>query len=247
MSKYCFKIIIEYDGSEFCGWQIQPAKRSVQQVIINAIKKFTREDIKLEGAGRTDAGVHAIGQVGLFCLDKLYNIEEILYRLNRLLPDDIAIKKVTRVPPGFDPRRMATQRVYRYYITETPQPLIRNRCHEIHRKLDIHRLNKSARLFPGRHDFTSFCKQKSLKDDNHCRIVESRWFRHGGLLIYEVKADRFLHHMVRRLVGAMLAYENLKINLTQLKAFLNNTSNVKYSVPANGLVLINVSYRRERR
>ncbi len=245
MSKYCYKLIIEYDGGGFCGWQIQPGKRSVQQVIIDAIFRFTREKVKLEGAGRTDAGVHAIGQVGAFKLEKPQKTEQIFYRLNRLLPDDVAVKKVTRVLPEFDPRRLAIERTYRYYITETPQPLIRNRAHYSHRRLDMDKLNKAAGVFPGRHDYSSFCKQKSLKQDNHCKIIRSAWFRHSGMLIYEVKADRFLHHMVRRLVGAMLAYEDSKINLTQLKAFLNNSSNVKYSAPANGLVLVNVRYRRE--
>jgi tRNA pseudouridine38-40 synthase len=153
----------------------------------------------------------------------------------------------SRTSPDFDPRRLAVERTYRYYITETPRPLIRNSCYEIHRGLAIDKLNRAARLFKGRHDFSGFCKRKSLKEDNHCRVIQSRWFRYSGLLVYEVKADRFLHHMVRRMVGTMLAHEDSKINLTQLKAFLNNEINAKFSVPAQGLVLVNVKYRREKR
>ena len=247
MSKYCYKLIIEYDGTAFHGWQIQPGRRTVQQTIIDAIKTFTRETVKLEGSGRTDAGVHAIGQVGAFCCEHKYDCDDLRYRLNCLLPDDIAIRKISSAKPGFDPRRMASSRTYRYYICESRQPLNRNICHEVYNRLDIDRLNKAANILMGYHDYSAFCKRKSLKDDNHCRIAKSIWFRRNGLLTYEVKADRFLHHMVRRLVGAMLAYGNSKLNLTQLKAFLNNKANVKYSVPAKGLILINVTYRRDRK
>jgi tRNA pseudouridine38-40 synthase len=173
--------------------------------------------------------------------------EELYYRLNRILSDDIAVKQVSLTHSDFDPRREATSRLYRYFIAETPQALNRRQCCQLHRRLDIARLNKAAAVFKGRHDFSSFCRQKSLKDDNHCRVLKSRWYRYSGLLTYEVEADRFLHHMVRRLVGAMLAVEESRISLTQLKDYLNIKANVKYSVPALGLILIKVNYRRERK
>lgn len=246
MPRFCYKLLIEYDGTDFHGWQLQPGKRTVQREISRAIEAYSREKIKLEGAGRTDSGVHAVGQVASFCLGRNFEVDELRYRLNRILPDDIAIKKVSRTSGAFDPRRQAMRRTYRYYISESSRPLLRHMCFEVQSKLDILKLNRAAEVFLGRHDFTSFCKQKSLKGNNHCRIYLSKWFRYRGLLVYEVKADRFLHHMVRRMVGAMLAVESSKLNLTQLRAFVNNKSNVKYSVPAKGLVLLDVTYRREK-
>lgn len=246
MSRFYYKMVVEYDGTNFLGWQIQPRKRTVHAVLKDAIEKYTRQRVRLTGAGRTDAGVHAIGQVCSFDLNEKIPADELYYRLNRILPDDVGVKKIVNVSGGFDPRRDAIWRRYRYYISESPRPLARYHQYQHHRRLNIDILNKAARLFSGRHDFTSFCKRKSLKEDNHCRIFISRWFRYGGALIYEVRADRFLHHMVRRMVGSMLAVEGAKLNLTQIKAFLNNKGNVRFSIPACGLVLEEVRYRKDK-
>ncbi len=238
-------MIVEYDGSDFWGWQIQPNRRTVQGVLQETIAKYARQRIVLVAAGRTDAGVHATGQVCSFSLDEFIEPAELYYRINRILPDDICVGKIGRAPEGFDPRRHAHCRSYRYYIAESPKPLYRHMQYRFYRRLNIDILNKSARMFIGNHDFAAFCRRKSLKGDNRCRVFASRWFRYGGALVYEVNANRFLHHMVRRMVGAMLAVECSKINLTHIKAFLNNKENVRFNVPANGLVLTKVSYRRE--
>jgi len=246
MDRHYYKLIVEYDGTDFSGWQIQPGKRTVQEVLQNVIGLLTGEEIVVLGAGRTDTGVHALGQVASFWSEKYVKPSELHYRLNRILPDDIAIKKVVQASPGFDPRRHAFSRVYRYYIAESPQVLSRHTRYQSYRPLNMDILNKAARLLKGKHDFTAFCKRKSLKQDNHCQIFVSRWFRYGGALIYEVEANRFLHHMVRRLVGTMLAAENLKLGLTHIKAFLNNKCAARYNAPAKGLILIKVNYRREK-
>jgi tRNA pseudouridine38-40 synthase len=217
----------------------------VQDVLQKTIRTFTREEIKLQGAGRTDTGVHAIGQVASFATESYFTPDDLLYRLNRMLPDDIAISKINTVGLKFDPRRNAYSRTYRYLIAESPQPLYRHTRYHYGRRLNIYKLNRAASQFRGSHDFTSFCRKKSLKQDNRCEIYVSRWFRYNGALVYEVKANRFLHNMVRRLVGAMLAVERSKLTLTRLKSFLNNKESVRYSVPANGLILTKVSYRRE--
>ena len=246
MSRYYYKLTIEYDGTYFSGWQIQPEKRTVQDILQNTIRLLTREKAIVLGAGRTDTGVHAVGQVASFSSEKYIKPADLLYRLNRMLPDDIAVKKIVQTAKGFDPRRNASGRTYRYYIAESPQALSRHTRCRSYGSLNIYILNKAAALFLGEHDFTAFCKRKSLKQDNHCKVYVSRWFRYGGALLYEVKADRFLHHMVRRLVGTMLAVENSKLGLTHIKAFLNNKGGARYNVPAKGLILIKVNYRRER-
>ena len=239
-------MIVEYDGTSFSGWQIQPRRRTVQQELQAAISKYTREKVSVLGAGRTDAGVHAAGQVCSFKLENSHKPGDLLYRLNRILPADVKIKKVRRAAAGFDPRRGATSRTYRYYIAEGPAPLLRHVRYQLGRRLDLHLLNRAAALLKGEHDFTAFCRKKSLKPDNHCKIFLSHWFRYQGALIYEVKANRFLHHMVRRIVGGMLAVAQSKISLTQFKRFLNNKDEVRYSVPAAGLILTRVNYRKER-
>ena len=247
MPEYRYKILIEYDGTDYSGWQIQPGKRTVQGVIQRAISQYTREDVKLSGAGRTDSGVHAAGQVGSFATMKRFELKDLLYHLNAILPEDVAIKKISYTASDFDPRRNALSRTYRYYISELPSPLSRATHYHSRKKLDVIRLNKAAKLILGNNDFSAFCRQKSLKDDNHCRVTTSRWFRHGGSLIYEITANRFLHNMVRRLVGAMLAVESSKLNLTQFKAFLNNKGHVRFSAEAKGLVLMKIAYRKVKR
>jgi len=249
MKQFYYKMIVEYDGTEFSGWQIQPGKRTVQGELKNFIEIYTRQEIKLVGAGRTDSGVHAVGQVCSFSTNIDYPPEELHYRLNRMLPHDIAIRKLNRTYIGFDPRRRATMRDYRYYISENPKPLARHYSFRSYRVLNIQKLNRVARLYLGKHDFSLFCKAVSRKENNECIIFKSRWFRYDGLLIYEVAADRFLHHMVRRMVGLMLAYEKSKINLTQFEAFLNNRTKdeVRFSVPACGLVLNEVTFGKVKR
>ena len=249
MKQFCYKMIVEYDGTEFYGWQIQPGKRTVQGELQGFIEIYTRQEIKLLGSGRTDSGVHALGQVCSFTTNTDYPPEELLYRLNHMLPKDIGIRQISRTHLGFDPRRWATKRNYRYFISEMSRPLLRYYSYRFNRQLDITRLNRAARLYLGKHDFRLFCKAVSRKENNECNIIKSRWYRYGGLLIYEVDADRYLHHMVRRMVGLMLAYECAKINLTQIEAFLNNRINedVRYSAPACGLILNKVTFGKVRK
>jgi tRNA pseudouridine38-40 synthase len=249
MKQYWYKIIVEFDGTEYYGWQIQPGKQTVQGIIQDMIEVYARQEVKLFGSGRTDSGVHALGQVCCFALNTDFPPEELFYRLNQMLPKDIGIKKVSRTYPYFDPRREAISRTYRYYISESPQPLLRLYSYRYFRKMNIDRLNRSAKMFMGEHDFTMLCKASSRKDNNRCHVYQSRWFRYNGLLTYEVNANRFLHHMVRRMTGMMLAYECSKISLTQIEAFLNNSTeeNTRFNVPACGLVLIKVFFGRERR
>jgi len=247
MTRFYYKMIVEYDGTEFSGWQIQPNKRTVQGILQDAIASYTRLPIKLVGAGRTDAGVHAVGQVCGFSTEARFEVSELKYRLNRILPDDIAVVDTRRARQGFNPRRNAISRTYRYSIGEGRRPLSRHAEYQILRQLEIGKLNEAAALFIGQHDFTAFCRRKSLRKENYCEIYESRWFRYGGRAVYEIQANRFLHHMVRRVVGVMLAVEASKIDLTQIEEFLNNKAAVKYNVPAKGLVLTAVKYGRMKR
>jgi len=243
MSLYRYKMIVEYDGTNYAGWQIQPNLKTVQSEIQNMLKSFFREDIKLAGAGRTDSGVHAAGQVCSFTSSVKNDCDDIAYRLNRMLPDDIAVRKVSMADLDFNPR-YASSRVYRYYVAESPDVQKRHFRYRLHKSLNIDRLKRSAQMFLGKHDFSAFCKSQSLKENNDCYILKSDWFRYDRALIYEIEGNRFLHNMVRRIVGVMFNYEQKKINLTHIRKFLNNNEMVKYPVPANGLVLKEVKYGR---
>jgi tRNA pseudouridine38-40 synthase len=245
VNKFRYKLIVEYDGTDFSGWQIQPEKRTAQGLLQNAISVFTGENVKLIGAGRTDAGVHATGQVCSFTAINYIKPSELHYRLNRMLPKDLAVARIVLAHDDFNPQMDAVSRTYRYYISERPDPLLRRLRYEYNRRLNLKMLNTAAALFIGNHDFSAFCKKKSLKSSNCCEIYSSGWFRYGRSLIYEITANRFLHHMIRRMVGAMLAFEGLKIDLTHLKAFINNKADVRFSVPAKGLILTKIKYRRE--
>jgi len=246
VSLYRYKMIVEYDGTNYAGWQIQPNHKTVQSEIQNMLKSIFREDIKLAGSGRTDSGVHALGQVCSFTSSSKYDCEEINYRLNRMLPDDIAVLKVSLTGLDFNPR-YASSRVYRYYVAESPDVQKRHFRYRLNKVLDIDRLKRAANIFIGKHDFSAFCKQKSLKENNDCYIFKSDWFRYDRALIYEIEGNRFLHNMVRRIVGVMFNYEQKKITLTHIRKFLNNNEMVKYPVPANGLVLKEVKYGRIKR
>jgi len=243
--KFNHKMIVEYDGTNFNGWQIQPGKRTVQGTLQSAISTYTREKISVLGAGRTDAGVHAIWQVCAFKLSKSHRPADLRFRLNQILPADVKIIKALHADATFDPRRGATTRTYKYYIAEKPAPLMRHFRYQPGQSLEIRILNRAAALLQGEHDFTAFCRRKSLKVDNRCRVYLSRWFRYQGALIYQVTANRFLHHMVRRMVGGMLAVARSKISLTQFKRYLNNKDEVRFSVPAAGLILTRVTYGKE--
>lgn len=249
MKRYFYKLVIEYDGTDFCGWQVQPNKRTVQGEIEKAISAITRTPVRIFGAGRTDSGVHARMQIASFYLDKLIDHREVETRLNRMLPKDIAIKKLVRAAVGFNPRRQATLRTYRYFIAEDRNPFLRRFSYHIGRKLNIDKLNDGAALFEGEHDFGSLCKQSSRKQNNYCVVHKSRWFRRGRLVCYEISADRFLHNMVRRIVGVMLAYEQTKLSLTQIKAILNNNfdEQVKFNAPPCGLILHEIKFGKVKK
>jgi len=244
MAGFQYKLIIEYDGTDFCGWQVQPGKRTVQGELEKALSIIAGSKVKTYAAGRTDSGVHARMQVATFFLEKWIPPPVIQSRLARMLPKDMAVIRAAKAKPGFNPRREATRRIYRYYIAEAPAPLRRRYSYYYGRSLDLNELNRCAAVFKGEHDFSLLCKRSSRKLNNVCIIFESRWFRRSGMICYEVCADRFLHNMVRRIVGVMLAYERSKLSLTQIEAILNNSfdDQVKYNVPACGLILHEIRF-----
>ncbi len=252
MAKRNIKLTIEYHGGNYSGWQWQENTPStIQAELANALEKVVGEKIMVNGAGRTDAGVHALGQVANFRTEHPLEPHRYKEALNYFLPQDIRIKKSSEAADWFNARRDATFRRYRYLISTEKSALYGAFRWEYFYGLSFERLQEAAKLVLGEHDFSPFCVKTSLKEDNRCTIYYSRWFRYGDLLSYEIRGDRFLHGMVRSLVGGMV---NLSSdtqdanpgNLT-LPDFADimrspHGRRVVFTAPAQGLYLVSVGY-----
>jgi len=253
MSETNIKLTIEYNGAEYCGWQSQSGPRTIQDELASAIEKTTGRKVKLTGAGRTDAGVHALGQVANFFVDHRLEPERYREALNFYLPEDIRIIKSEAAPPDFDARRDALFKRYRYLIGLEKSALYRHLRWEYAKPIDYDLLKTAAEAVVGEHDFAPFCVVSSRKKSNVCRIDSARWRRMGPLLIFEIRGNRFLHSMIRSLVGAMVNIatqdqDNNKLNLTleRFKDIIESPTKdrVTFTAPPQGLYLVSVGYSK---
>jgi tRNA pseudouridine38-40 synthase len=236
---------MEYRGTDFAGWQIQAGARTVQGILKENLQKFLREDIKPIGSGRTDSGVHALAQYANFRTSNSMGTVEIMHRLNRMLPDDIVITGSRDVADNFNCRRDAASRSYRYLISERLSALNKGFSWILGRRLDLDLLKRMARAVGRSTYFGNFCKVKSRKSRNDCKIMRAGWSRHAGYLRFDITADRFLHNMVRLLVGTMVAVDRGKIELSLFNRILRSKidEKTKYTAPAGGLYLVGVHYK----
>jgi tRNA pseudouridine38-40 synthase len=238
------KLKIEYDGTDFSGWQKQPGLRTVQGEIEEKLRKILQEKITLIGSGRTDVGVHALEQVANFKTGSNLNPVSVHRGLNSLLPEDILIKDVEEVDFDFNSRFSAKSRVYRYKICPGNDVFSRKYAWEVSYCLDILKIKKATEIISGKHDFTSFCVSKSAKPDNHCQVMRAKWKKDGNRLEFEIEADRFLHTMVRSLVGTLIdvgrGYFSSKDFTDILKA--RDHKKAGLTAPAKGLYLVRVNY-----
>ena len=251
MSERNIKLVIEYEGTAFAGWQYQPQQRTVQGEIIQAIFRVTDQRVPLIGAGRTDAGVHALGQVANFKIDHKLEAERFRDAINYYLPDDIRIKESSEVDHGFHATRDARFRRYRYLLSDEKSAIYRNLRWENPASIDVDVLREAAAAIVGEHDFSPFCVVASRKEDNTCRIEQSKWRRVGPLLVYEIRGNRFLHSMIRSLVGAMVNIASLKqdansrnLTLERFRDIISAQTDerVVFTAPAHGLYLVSVEY-----
>jgi len=251
MAERNIKLTIQYKGTAFAGWQLQSDQTTVQGEITRAIEAVTQQQVNLIGAGRTDAGVHALGQVANFRITHDLPAERFAPALNFHLPDDIRILRAEPVPIDFHARYDAIWRRYRYLVATERSALWREYRYESKQTFDPTRLAQAAETILGTHDFSPFCVVSSLKDNNECTIQHARWRRIGPLWVFEIRGNRFLHSMVRSLVGAMLnlartAPDDNPHNLT-LSAFRDiinapQRQRVTFTAPAHGLYLVAVGY-----
>ncbi|MFA8342698.1 MAG: tRNA pseudouridine(38-40) synthase TruA [Rhodothermaceae bacterium] len=246
MNQKNYKLEIQYDGTDYAGWQFQPNVVSVQQKIEECLSKILNKDTTIIGSGRTDSGVHAFGQVANFNTEKELDNFKFTYALNGLLPDDISIKNLKEVNPEFHSRFDATRRSYYYFISKYKNPFYKKYSYFFKgwRNYDFWRMNKTAKILLGEKDFTSLAKKKTEVKNKVCDLREIQIRETKNFVIFYVEANRFLHGMVRATVGTLL--ESAKHDyspdylLDVLKA--QNRDVAGRAVPAEGLFLYKVKY-----
>jgi tRNA pseudouridine38-40 synthase len=239
-----FRLLIEYKGSSYYGWQIQSGQVTIQGEIENALKKIYSKNIGIIGAGRTDTGVHARGQFAHFDVDSEIDTDILQRSLNGILNSDICIKEISRADPEFHARYSALSREYRYFIAPHPTAIFREYVWFLTYDLNLKEMSRAAGLIVGRHDFKSFCRAKADVKNHFCHVEEAKWYQKDGFIIFMIKADRFLHGMVRSLVGTMVDVGRYKIDVKEFQNILNgkNRSLAGQAAPAKGLILEKVYY-----
>ena len=242
-----FKIIVEYDGSQYCGWQRQNNDPTIQETIEKALMKMTDQKISLIGSGRTDAGVHAYGQVANFRCDTRLTANDFLGGLNSLTPEDIVIAACEEVEEEFHARFSATTKTYHYRILNRPNPaaIARQYAWHIRKPLNLDAMRTALPHFIGSHDFKAFegagsprahtirnVKKADLKEEN------------DGYVVFEIEADGFLRYMVRNIVGTLVEAGLSKITPEDVKQILESKDRTRApaTAPAQGLFLIRVNY-----
>ena len=242
-----YKLTIEYDGTAYHGWQIQAKDVTIQETIETALSTMTREKIRLSGSGRTDAGVHALGQTANFKTASNISADAFFAGLNSLLPDDIVITACEVVDDDFHARFNARHKTYQYRIYNRPVPIAVGRRYAWHirKKLDISAMRQAAGHIIGTHDFKSFEGTGSPRDHT-IRTVMSAGIaeKKNGYLFFEITANGFLRYMVRNLVGTLADVGLLKISPNAFKDILEakNRDLAGATAPPQGLFLVNVSY-----
>lgn len=239
------RLELEYDGTGFRGWAAQPGLRTVQGELEAALSTVLREPVKLTVAGRTDTGVHALGQVASFVTSREIS-EDLARRLNGVGPDDIGITAATEVEDDFDARRSAKSRSYRYRLLarSAPSPFEQGRALWWPHRFDLEALEACAAALPGNHDFTAFTPTQT----DHVRfdrdIHEASWGQEGDILTFRITADAFMRNMVRILVGTMLEVANGRRTPDNFKQLLTGAtrSEAGDTAPPHGLYLESVSY-----
>lgn len=244
-----YKITIEYEGTNFSGWQVQPNKRTVQNEIEKALTQIYKKDIRIAGSGRTDTFVHALGQVAKFSAQDSISPEKITKALNANLPEDIAVVSCEETDEHFHPRFHAKSKIYRYQIkTGYKRPVLdRNFRYHYKSKLDIDMLHESAKLLEGLHDFTSFAcvrGNENGEEDNHREIRKITINIKDEHIDIFFEGTGFLYKMVRMLAGTMLQYASAKLNKDELLNYLEQPeiASAGPALPGHGLTLMEVHY-----
>lgn len=252
-----FKLILAYDGTDYCGWQVQPEARSIQGTLASAIGRVTGENVLPQGSGRTDAGVHALAQVVTFQTESVIPAANLVIALNDVLPSAIRVFDAAEVSPDFHARKSAKAKTYRYRIYREAicPPFLSRYVWHYPYPLDFEAMREAAPRVEGKHDFTSFAAVDPEKsnyeghevtrtDGNVRSIFSSQWRSSGPEFTYEVRGNGFLHHMVRNLVGTFILVGKGTLKPEDLTRILEakDRSAAGATAPACGLYLVSVEY-----
>ena len=242
-----FKIVIQYEGTKYQGWQRQESTGNTIQGKFEAIlSKMTGSKVQIDGSGRTDAGVHARGQVANLHIEESFSKEEILSYLNHYLPDDIAVTSIEKVDDRFHSRYQATAKTYRYHIHmgQIPDVFGRKYEYQYEKELDIDRMKKAASYLTGTHDFAAFCGNKKMKKSTVRTIYEIRFTVEGNDLMIDYRGNGFLQNMIRILTGTLIEVGDKRRDPEEIKTILESRNRMMagYTAPACGLTLMNVEY-----
>jgi len=239
-----YRLHLEYDGSAFHGWQVQPGRRTVQAEVEAALGRLLGERICLVGAGRTDAGVHALGQVASFESERMQEPRRLLRGCHGLLPADVHVWAAGVTSPGFSARASATWRRYVYRMVRQPSPLRRHFGHVLRWPVDEQAMAAAAAGLLGTHDFTAFVAHRSAARGRDCTVLRSEIHAEAQEVRFEIVANRFLYNMVRRLSGALLEIGRGRLAAAELERILErrDTGRGGPCLPAHGLYLVEVGY-----
>ena len=241
------RLDVAYDGTEFHGWQVQPGQRTVQGVLEEALKEVLREAVRLTGAGRTDAGCHARGQVASFVTNGRLPVSAVAATLRRRVPADVAVTRAVEVPAGFDARRSARARRYAYRLLDRPDVLAQRTAWFPRRAVVADALDEAMRPLAGQRDCAAFAARGGSSSRTECRIHRATWRRWEGGLQLDIVADHFLYHMVRNVVGTALVAMRQPDPAAAMEAVVGSRDRAKAgpTAPPQGLCLEEVFYPPE--
>ncbi len=245
MQRYFLEL--SYKGTAYSGFQAQLNANTVQAEVEKAFFILQKEKVVMTGSSRTDAGVHALQNFFHFDAERKIH-PEFVYKINAILPADIAIRSIKQVEPDAHCRFDARSRKYRYYIYRDKDPFLQDRSFYYPYKMDMEKLKDAAAFIRSKRDFASFSKRNVQVKNFDCHIMQSNWKEEGGQLVYTVKANRFLRGMVRGLVATMLQVGRGNLSVHQLESIFKSRDNTKarFNVPAQGLFLVEVLYGGKR-
>jgi tRNA pseudouridine38-40 synthase len=243
---YHYKLTIEYDGTSYYGWQKQPHRPTLQETIEKVLARLTQETIKIVGSGRTDAGVHAMGQVAHFQVSRALSPEILLHGLNGLLPDDISIRSVEEVDASFHARFGVTQKTYCYFIHNslTRSAWKRQSAWQIRLPLNLRKMREAAKALLGTHDFTSLCAKDNDAENHNVTLSAISIAKKGDEIRMTLTASRFLRYMVRNIVGLLVEVGQGKRSPNEIGPILEGCDRrlAGKTAPPHGLFLMEVKY-----
>ena len=239
-------IELQYDGAAYCGWQRQPEQQTVQGTIEDALSKLLRRPTEIVGAGRTDTGVNASFYTAHFDTTEEIDGSHIVYKLNAMLPHDIAIMRIYRVADDLHARFDAVEREYTYFLSQKKSPFRRHSAWICYYQLDIEKMNEAAKVLLKTEDFTTFAKLNSNNKTNICDVRHAEWTTESdGTLRFTIRADRFLRNMVRAIVGTLVDVGRGRYSVEEFRDIVDSRdlSQASGGAPPQGLFLSNVKYK----